>query len=160
MMGLRLGADLTLPECVGYADREPCVRRSIVPELRIGNAFREVGGLPDIGMPYWDATVQLHDGKVEAFMFSTHHYKWLDLKALLIERYGKPLVVDVEKLQMKGGISITGQYLMWRGSRTKITANEYSGDIKTSSVMFVSVEVERQAESARAATARKGAGKL
>jgi hypothetical protein len=158
VLGVLLGASLEslqLPECSQNRPSALC----IAPKDWESQWLRRLYGTPDLGVPYaaWIAT---YDGKVRSLTLSLRRVEFPKMKAMLIERYGRPTKAEAIGVTTYGGANLDAELLIWAGENTTIVALERAGTIDESSVEFQSNAVEAAKRAAEAAATKNGASKL
>lgn len=101
------------------------------------------GGISIAGFPvpgFDGGFIQREDGVVTSVLLNGKHSAYPEIKALLIERYGKPTTAKVERLQNKMGATFSSEVLSWNGKSVMLTLQERSGTIDESTAFFSSVE--------------------
>lgn len=101
------------------------------------------GGVMIAGFPvdvFSDGFINREDEVVTSIMLNGKHTSYASIRALLVERYGKPQKTTVEKLQNKMGAVFSSEVLYWFGSKVSLTLHERNGTIDKTTAMFVYVE--------------------
>jgi hypothetical protein len=134
VFGLQLGsklADSQIPNCRDADD----------PAREI--KFCQWGGTGDAtfvrGFPipeFEDGIVMLVDDSAAGFVLSAKHADYLQVKSILLERYGPPTRRTIAKVRTKAGVPYDSETLNWTGKRVTLELEEYSRDINTSSATF------------------------
>ena len=99
-----------------------------------------------------DGFVERRDFQVKSVMVNAKHENYRDVKAVLIERYGKPASTSKEILQNSYGAKFSSEVLRWKGRRVSLTLLERAGQTDKSTLVFSDIST---AEAAAAADGRK-----
>jgi hypothetical protein len=119
LYGVRLGAPLSLPECPLSEQQEMCYQRldTLTP---VSSGHHEVsvyfasGGMPSISSSR-RFTVTLMDGAVEQITISTRGLSAQSEAMLqLSQKFGKPTLADVSKVQNNFGAQYEKVTAVWR----------------------------------------------
>lgn len=105
------------------------------------------GGVLIAGFPvpvFDNGFIDRDDGIVTTVVLNGKHKDYQDIKTLLIERYGKPSLTKVDRLQNKMGATFTSETLFWNGKRVSLTLQERSGTVDETTAFFSSVAHARK----------------
>ncbi|MDZ7862850.1 hypothetical protein [Acidovorax sp.] len=95
-----------------------------------------IAGFP---VPVFDGGyIDRDDGVVTSIILHGKHSNYRDIKALLMERYGKPTRTWTEKLQNKMGATFSSEALDWEGKSVTLKLRERSDTVDQTSVFFTS----------------------
>jgi hypothetical protein len=101
--------------------------------LRIG--YNIVYNLPK-AIRWGGGSIKLYNGNIESLSVGFKHEYYHELRALLIEKYGKPTNTIVKDYKNLAGATFTGEGLMWQGTNIYMKLREYE-DSLNKSVFFV-----------------------
>jgi hypothetical protein len=76
------------------------------------------------------------DGRAASLYVTAWHDDYLRVRALLLERYGKPTQSSVEAVRTKAGVPYKAERLVWRGKNVWLTLDEFSGKVDTTGITF------------------------
>lgn len=131
-----------ISECGGAkveAEKNPI---SVCAMSRPGYGGFSIAGFP---VPGFDGGfIQREDGVVTSILLNGKQSAYRDIKALLIERYGKPNTAKTERLQNKMGATFTSEVLFWSGQSVSLTLQERSGTVDETTAFFTSVSHARK----------------
>lgn len=106
-----------------------------------------------------DGVVQRKDFVVKSVMVNAKHENYRDVKAVLIERYGRPTSTKKETLQNGYGAKFSSEVLHWQGRRVSLTLHERTSAADKTAFIFldnsksdagaVSAGEKRKADAAR-----------
>lgn len=96
-----------------------------------------------------DGVVQRKDFVVKSVMVNAKHENYRDVKAVLIERYGRPTSAKKETLQNGYGAKFSSEVLHWQGRRVSLTLHERASTVdKTAFIFRDNFKAEAASESA------------
>ncbi len=140
VFGIPIGETLEndrISECGGVkvdAEKHPI---AVCAMQRPGYGGISIAGFP---VPGFDGGfIQREDGVVTSILLSGKQSSYRDIKALLIERYGRPTTARTERLQNKMGATFTSEVLFWSGRKVSLTLQERSGSIDETTAFFASI---------------------
>jgi len=107
-----------------------------------------------------DGVVQRKDFVVKSVMVNAMHENYRDVKAVLIERYGKPSSVSNEFLQNGYGAKFSSEVLRWRGRRLSLTMYERSTVPDKSTFIFTGISANGESTASEGARRKADAAKL
>jgi hypothetical protein len=161
IFGIKLGvpvASLALPTCPPkkglFPDPLP-TELCILPYEYSSDKFSYLFGTPDLGVRY-TATLVLFEGEVRGLLLSLDQSKFEMMKAILIERYGKPTEVKILEVTTGAGAKFSSQEIRWKGKNINITATERVVTIDESSVIFTDKMIAGKEDAAQESK-KKGA---
>lgn len=99
-----------------------------------------------------DGFVERRDFQVKSVTVNAKHENYRDVKAVLIERYGKPASTSKETLQNSYGAKFSSEVLRWKGRRVSLTLLERASQADKSTFVFSDIST---ADAAAAADGRK-----
>lgn len=167
VLGVELGAkvsSLPLPVCGkptrgasgdGYA--EQCIDP---PFEGRPDRLRWLRGMPRLGEVGYAASLVLHDGQVESLYLVFDQFRFDQMKAILIEKYGAPSRTGTERVTSGAGAVLSSETLAWLGDRVTIDLKERSGKVTDSLVVFSSRDVVNRHAKAASGVTKEAAGKL
>lgn len=94
--------------------------------------------------------IQTNDGVVASLLLKAPHSKFIEVRQLLIERYGKPTTFEMQTLQNGYGKKFSSEVMVWAGKSITLTVSERMSDTNVSGVYFGS-----NAQSAANSSGRK-----
>lgn len=140
VFGIPIGGALEndrISECGGVkadAEKHPI---AVCAMQRPGYGGILIAGFP---VPVFDnGFINREDGVVTTLVLNGKHKDYKDIKTLLVERYGKPTLSKVERLQNKMGATFTSEVLYWNGKKVGLTLHERSGTVDETSAFFTSL---------------------
>lgn len=142
ILGIKLGvpvASLALPTCPPrkglFPDPLPTELCILPYEYSSENKYSYLFGTPDLGLSY-TATLFLFENEVLGLLLRLDQSKFEMMKAILIERYGKPTKIETLEVTTGAGAKFSSQEVIWEGKKINITAIEREVDFDKSSVKF------------------------
>lgn len=84
-----------------------------------------------------DGVVQRKDFVVKSVMVNAKHENYRDVKAVLIERYGRPTSTKKETLQNGYGAKFSSEVLHWQGRRVSLTLHERTSAADKTAFIFL-----------------------
>ena len=91
----------------------------------------------------------IHAASVKSVMVNAKHENYRDVKAVLIERYGRPTSTKKETLQNGYGAKFSSEVLHWQGRRVSLTLHERTSTVdKTAFIFRDNFKAEAASESA------------
>lgn len=84
-----------------------------------------------------DGVVQRKDFVVKSLMVNAKHENYRDVKAVLIERYGRPTSTKKETLQNGYGAKFSSEVLHWQGERVSLTLHERTSAADKTAFIFL-----------------------
>lgn len=84
-----------------------------------------------------DGVVQRKDFVVKSVMVNAKHENYRDVKAVLIERYGRPTSTKKETLQNGYGAKFSSEVLHWQGKRVSLTLHERTSSAEKTAFIFL-----------------------
>lgn len=95
-----------------------------------------------------DGVVQRKDFVVKSVMVNAKHENYRDVKAVLIERYGRPTSTKKETLQNGYGAKFSSEVLHWQGRRVSLTLHERTSTADKTAFIFLGNSTDAAAASA------------
>lgn len=84
-----------------------------------------------------DGVVQRKDFVVKSVMVNAKHENYRAVKAVLIERYGRPTSTRKETLQNGYGAKFSSEVLHWQGKRVSLTLHERTSAADKTAFIFL-----------------------
>lgn len=148
-LGIKLDQNLT-------DQLEPCPSDYSIPDKvcyqRPFQGYYPLFALPPIGLRY-SGGVMTYESQIRGISLRTWADDYETVRAMLIERYGKPILISTETVKTKIGASFQNEKLVWEGERVVLRLNRYSDTIDKSSISLTNKSVATKA-------AQAGQGKL
>lgn len=129
-LGVKLDEPVSIPRCARGSD-ELCQ----VPSLTGNKDLTIIRRTPDLGFSY-SLYAFTNDGVTYDVSLDTKATNFLQLKTLLVERYGPPHKDEQQTVHNGFGTAFPDEVLTWEGPNMQITLEQRSGSIDKSSVDF------------------------
>lgn len=95
-----------------------------------------------------DGFVERRDFQVRSVTVNAKHENYRDVKAVLIERYGRPASTSKETLQNSYGAKFSSEVSRWKGRRISLTLFERAGQTDKSAFIFSDISTADAAAAA------------
>jgi hypothetical protein len=123
---------------------------------KLGESY-DVTGLADIGVKRKMAFVNLIDGKIEAFTMTFSATEAGTLLSMVTEKYGKPVVLEKNKMRTYGGAVLDTFTAIWELSSANILLLSNLSDDVTKGTLGVSTKKSVKQTEEKAKNAKKKA---
>lgn len=148
VFGLKLGEPMgasDIPGCRPYSPRESSIQKELCIEPGPGpyaDRIATLNALP-IDVAY-SASIHLDDGLVSSLHIDISHDNYAKLRAILIERYGKPTKSNSSTVTSNGGVTLPAETLEWIGRNNSVYLFERFDRIDKSLAAFKNNELTRK----------------
>ncbi|WP_337153545.1 hypothetical protein [Pseudomonas protegens] len=116
--------------------------------------------VPHLGLHGYTAAVMTHDSQIREITLSTKIDDYDTVKAMFIQKYGKPVLQKAEAVRTKVGASFQNEKLYWDGKKVAIILKKYEDSIDKSSVSVINKAVATKAVQAEQGEVTENASKL
>lgn len=95
-----------------------------------------------------DGFVERRDFQVKSVTVNAKHENYRDVKAVLIERYGRPASTSRKTMQNAYGAKFSSEVLRWKGRRVSLTLVERAGQTDKLAFIFSDISTADAADAA------------
>lgn len=105
------------------------------------------------------AAADVFDGTIHAIYYDIDSYQFDVVLAALREKYGAA-TCRTEQVQTRAGASYQNQVCIWRGAKSELRLDKYSGSINDSELVLSADDLAGLQQALKTKGAKKGAGDL
>jgi len=156
-IGIKLDQGLTyqLKECpADYSvPDEVCYQRPF-------QGYYSLFAVPALGLHGYTAGVMTHESQIREISLSTKIDDYETVKAMFLQKYGKPQLQGTEMVKTKVGATFQNEKLFWEGEKVIILLKKYGETIDKSSVSVINKAVAMKAVRAERGKLSENASQL